>query len=96
MHIHAEGRPPVQVRGQAARILAELIECGAPVSWQAVAGLLWPDLDPHDLRRRWDVAVSKLRSRLRTNGIRPDLVAASGDGLYELLLYEHDLVEDRG
>lgn len=96
VHLHVEGQPAVQLRGQAARIVAELVSCGAPVSWQALARVLWPDLDAGSLRRRWDVAVSKLRSRLRANGIRPDLISASGDGLFELLLYERDEVEDRG
>lgn len=96
VHLHLEGRPTVQLRGQSARILAELVACGAPVSWQALAALLWPDRPEAELRRRWDVAVARLRGRLKSHGLRTDLVKASGDGLYELLLYPRDRVEDRG
>jgi hypothetical protein len=97
VHIHREGRPPLQLRGQAARILSELVACGVPIAWQGMAAQLWPEDadDTAHLRRRWDVALARLRSRLKGAGVRPDLVRADGSGLLELFLYDGDSAEDR-
>lgn len=96
-HIHRDGRPPLQLRGQGARILSELVACGAPVEWHTLAEQLWPadKDDPAHLRRRWDVALARLRSRLKGAGVRPDLIRADGSGLLELFRYDGDVVEDR-
>jgi hypothetical protein len=66
------------------------------VSWQVLAGEVWPDhSEPGVLRRRLDVNLARLRSRLRGAGIRGDLVRTDGSGQIELLLCEGDTVEDR-
>ncbi len=97
LHIHAEGRPTVQLRGQGARILSELVLCGAPVSWLEIAGQLWPAEveDSAGLRRKWDIALARLRRQLRDADLRPDLLRSDGSGLVELFLYDGDHVEDR-
>lgn len=81
VHIHVEGRPAVSLDGIAARIVSELAELGGPVSWDVLAGEVWRgDDDRLSLRSRWDVALARLRRKLRDNRIRPDLIRASGTG----------------
>jgi hypothetical protein len=46
------------------------------------------------VRRRLDVALSRLRQRLREHGIRADLVRMTGLGQIELFLHERDQVVD--
>jgi hypothetical protein len=97
-HVHRDGQPPLQLRGQAACILSELAAWGgAPVEWHTLAEQLWPADrdDPAHLRRRWDVALARLRSRLKGAGVRPDILRADGSGLLELFLDDGDVVEDR-
>lgn len=88
--------PPVLLAGQPARVLSELVALGGPAAWEVVAAELWPDeADEHLLRKKWDVVLGRLRSRLREGRIRPDLVRAAGTGQVELVLRPGDTVEDR-
>lgn len=97
VHIHVEGRPAVTLDGISARIVSELAELGGPASWDVLAGEVWRgDDDRLSLRSRWDVALARLRRKLRDGRIRPDLIRASGTGQVELLLYPGDRVEREG
>lgn len=83
------------VGGVIARILSELCAIGGPASWEVVAREVWPeDVDTATLRRRWDVAMSRTRARLRAMGVRHDLVSADHAGQVQLLLREGDVLED--
>ncbi len=88
--------PPAIVGGLPGRLLAELVAIGGPVEWVAVAAELWRHDagDPERLRRRWDVAISRLRTRLRGLGVRPDLIHHDGAGHVELLLRPGDVALD--
>lgn len=95
-HFHREGQPVLTVRGIPARMLGELVACGAPVSWKDVARVIWPRVeDDHQLRTKWDIALSRLRGKLRNGGVRPDIVRPDGTGNIELVLADGDVVEDR-
>lgn len=95
VHIYPEGRTPLVLDGLHARLVSELVVFGGPVAWELLAGELWKDEpDRQRVRRRLDVAVSRLRLRLRENGVRPDLVRMSGVGQVELFLHERDQVVD--
>jgi len=88
--------PPILIGGISARIVAMLAEAGSAVEWESVARGIWPaDNDRGSLRRRFDVALARLRTRLRSSGLRTDLVAANGAGLIELLRYPGDVVTVR-
>ena len=79
-----------QMRGFGGMLSVALV--GGPT----VARALWPrDDEAASLRRRWDVALVRLRARLRAERIRPDLVHADGSGQVTLLLRDCDRVEDR-
>lgn len=94
-HIHREGAAPLVLSGVHARMVSELVALGGPAPWKVVAELLWPGEDDVDLlRSRFDVALSRLRRRLREARIRTDLVHSNGTGHVELLLYPQDHVED--
>lgn len=81
--------------GTGARILSELVACGGPTHWEVVAREVWPDeADPLTLRHRWDVSIGRLRSRLRSAGVR-DLLKSDGTGQLALELYPGDVVEDK-
>jgi hypothetical protein len=96
VHIQRAGEPTVALGGLPARILSELVTFGGPTAWTTVAGEIWRDVDDrHQLRHKWDVSLSRLRSKLRHARIRPDLVRADGSGNFELLLHPGDSVEDR-
>ena len=96
VHLLREGHPSFALVGRQARLISELVACGAPVSWLPVARQLWPDeSDQHALRRRWDVTLSRLRGKLKQAGLRSDLVNADGKGNFELLLYDGDKVDDK-
>lgn len=95
VHIHPEGLPPVVLNGVPARLVSELVALGGPTSWQVVAELVWPAaLDRDQLRRRLDLALFRLRAKLREGGVRPDLVRPDGGGRLELLLGPEDRLED--
>ena len=97
VHIHREGEPAFAVTGISARIISELVACGAPVSWKAVAKEIWRNTeeDDHQLRRKWDISLSRLRSKLKEARIRPNLVRSDRSGNVEIFLAEGDQVEDR-
>jgi hypothetical protein len=96
VHLHREGQPVCVLAGVPGRILSELAVMGVPVGWEVLAGLVWPEeRDRGALRRRWDVHLGRLRSKLREARIREDLVRADGCGNLELVLAERDVVEDQ-
>lgn len=86
----------LQLGGIAARLLSELVSLGVPAPWTTIAAEIWPDeVERGALRRKWDVALSRLRRRLSEAGFRRDLVVADGLGNFELLLGPKDTIEDR-
>lgn len=96
VHVHREGASVLVLGGVQARIVSELVALGGPAHWTLLAGLLWPkDADPDTVRSRFDVTLSRLRRKLRDARVRTDLVHTDGAGQVELLLYPHDVVEDR-
>ncbi len=96
VEVHRAGRPPVTIGGQSARMLSELIACGGPVAWESAAREIWTDnAETHELRHRWDVTLWRLRRRLRDANVRADLLVADRSGQVQLILYPHDVVEDR-
>jgi len=96
-HIHRAGEPAVALTGISARILGELVACGAPVSWRSVAVEIWSeaDHDNHQLRRKWDINLARLRRKLKDARIRPNLVRSDRTGNVEIFLADGDVVEDR-
>jgi pSer/pThr/pTyr-binding forkhead associated (FHA) protein len=96
VEIHRRSRPVVTIGGIGARLVSELAALGGPVDWEVVASELWKDgVSSIELRRRWDVALGRLRARLREAGIRGDLVRSDGGGQLQLVLYDGDQVDDR-
>lgn len=96
VEIHRAGRPVVAIGGIGARLISELVAFGGPVSWERVARELWSDeVDQAELRHRWDVALGRLRARLRDAGVRADLLTSDGAGQLQLVIYEGDRVDDR-
>lgn len=97
VHIHAQGRLAVTLDGISARIVSELAALHGPVAWEVLAGEIWRgDDDRAQLRGRWDVALTRLRRKLREARVRPDLVRTGGTGQVELLLYPGDRLESEG
>ena len=95
VHIFRERRTPLVLDGLYARLVSELGVFGGPVAWELLAGELWKDeSDRQRVRRRLDLAVSRLRQRLRDHGVRPDLGRMSGGGQVEVFLHERDQVVD--
>lgn len=95
-HIHPLGGNPLALSGLAARVVSEVVSFDGPVPWEVLAKELWPgEDDSHVLRHKLDVTLSRLRSRLREAGVRPDLVRSDGFGHVELFLHDGDEVEDR-
>ena len=90
-HLHPDGRPSVVLTGIAARIVSELVVLGGgPVSWEVVAREIWAQGDERLLRQNWDRNMRSLRGRLRSEGIRDDLVRPDGHGNTELFLLPGD------
>ena len=95
VHIHARGKLAVTLDGIAARIVSELAALAGPAAWDVLAGEIWRgDDDRTQLRGRWDVALTRLRRKLREAGVRPDLVRTGGTGQVELLLYPEDRLDN--
>lgn len=96
VHVHRAGAAVLVLGGLQARIVSELVALGGPTHWTVLAGLLWPrDPEPETMRSRFDVALSRLRRKLRDGHVRTDLVHTDGAGQVVLLLYPHDVVQDR-
>lgn len=96
VHLHRDGQLVVALSGVLARMVSELASLGAPISWQGLCSLLWPDeAGPHVLRSRLDTTLTRLRGKLRGACVRTDLVRPDGAGLIELVLYPADVLEDR-
>ena len=96
VHLLREGEPPLVLGGQLARIVTELVQIAAPVGWDDLARLVFPDAaDAWERRRRWDQALLRLRRKLREGNVRADLVRADGSGNIELVLGPNDRVEDQ-
>ncbi len=96
VQIHREGAAVLVLGGVHARIVSELVALAGPTHWKVLAGLLWPKLpEPETVRSRFDVSLSRLRRKLRDARVRTDLVHTDGAGQVVLLLYPHDVVEDR-
>lgn len=95
VHLIRTDAPVVRLTGKTARLVSELVACGAPVGWLPLARDLWgSDRDPAVLRKRWDVLLFRLRARLREVGVRTDLIRADGKGQVELVLADGDVVVD--
>lgn len=97
VHIFQTGSeaPPLVLDGVGARIVSELVALAGPTAWDVVAREIWPDRAPEAVvRGRWDAQLSRLRSRLRQAGIRPDLVRSNRHGFVELVLTGDDVVVD--
>ncbi len=96
VQILRDGLPTFAVGGIGARIVSELVAFDGPVHWQVVAAEIWTDeADAMQLRRRWDVALSRLRGKLRHARLPVDLVRADHNGYVELLREAGDVVVDR-
>lgn len=96
VQIQRAGHPPLVIGGVAARIISTLAAVETALSWEGVAHEVWgAETDLQALRRRLDVALSRLRSRLRGSNLRTDLVRATGAGHLELVRYPGDVVIDR-
>jgi hypothetical protein len=95
VQLHRRNREVLTIGGTGARILSELIACQGPTGWEILARAVWPDSpDVAALRHRWDVALGRLRGRLREEGVR-ELLRADGAGQLALELYDGDEVDDR-
>ncbi len=94
-HIYRGGKAVAALEGIGARLLTELVLVHGPIGWRALANELWQDgADAQQQRQRLDVALTRLRGRLRACGVRPDLVRSTGTGHLELFLNQFDSVED--
>lgn len=96
VHVHRQGEVVLVLGGVPARIISELVAMGGPTHWSVLAAQIWPrEPDAEVVRSRLDVNMSRLRRKLREARVRTDLVHTDGSGQIELLLYPHDIVEDR-
>ncbi len=87
----------LHLSGISARIVSELAAFDGPASWDVLAGEVWEEsYERALLRRKWDVAVARLRKRLRDAGIPPEIVVADGTGNFELVLSSTDRIDARG
>jgi len=87
-------QPPVTLIGKPARIVCELVLLGGAADWEILAREVWQEPDRASLRRRFDVAMVRLRQKLRANRLRADLVRPLGTGVVELVLHPRDRVAD--
>lgn len=96
VHLQRADGPPAVLDGISARLISELVVLAAPTPWEVVARELWNDAsDRTVLRRRWDMALIRLRKRLDDARVRPDLIRVSGTGIVELALEAGDLIVDK-
>lgn len=96
VHMHRGDDPPLALDGIGARIVSELVLIAKPISWEALAREIWRNDEPAaQLRKRWDVALVRLRKKLKDARIRPDLVRADGSGNIELFLGRGDTLDDQ-
>lgn len=96
VHLHRRGQPTLTLSGNAAKLISELIEVGAPVDWSSVAQSIWRQpVEPYLLRQRWDRSLAKLRAKLRAANVRLDLLRSDGTGNIELVLQPSDTVSDQ-
>ncbi len=96
VHIHSEGALVLSLSGIAARIVSELVTFDGPVDWYVLARQIWREEDERVLlRRRWDVALARLRSKFRSAGLDAGLVAATRTGQVELVVEPTDTIVDR-
>lgn len=95
VEFHRKARPVFTIGGIGARILSELVALDGPVDWTVVAAEVWNSAEPGELRHRWDVALGRLRAKLRTGGVRGDLLRADGSGCVQLALNPLDTAENR-
>jgi len=86
LRIERDGRAPVVISGIPARLVSELAALG-PVDWRVLAGEIWRTPDS---RKRLDMAVARLRQKLRAHGIRSDIVRPLGNGVFALHLMQDD------
>lgn len=95
-HIQRGDAPTVVIDGMSARILGELVAIGVPAPWDVIARELWPE-EAHgaSLRNRWDVALWRLRKKLREGRVRPDLVRSDRSGNIEIFLTRADTLENQ-
>lgn len=94
VQIARDGHPTVLLSGHMARVLSDLVVARAPISWQDLAESIWGNLDKGVLRRRWDMQLVRFRHKLRSQGIREDLLSADGSGLLALVLGPGDVTVD--
>lgn len=95
VHIHRDGVPALSLAGIAARIVSELVAFDGPVNWHVLASQIWKNEDERILlRRKWDVALARLRKKLRGAGLPPGLIRADRTGHIELTLELADKVID--
>lgn len=95
VHIHRSGLPSLTLSGQPAIVISELAGIPAPVAWDGISRIIWPDeSDRYALRRRWDVLMARIRRKLRASGVREDLVKPDGSGNFCLLMRPGDRIED--
>ena len=94
VHIVREGQPTVLISGHMARVVSDLVVARAPISWQDMAQSIWGDVDKNLIRRRWDMQMVRFRQKLRSQGVRDDLLSADGSGLLALVLGPADSMVD--
>ncbi|MCB9665334.1 MAG: hypothetical protein H6732_14580 [Alphaproteobacteria bacterium] len=92
VHLFRPDRVPLVLHGLSARLVSELVTFGVPVPWRVLADELWPD---GGSRKQLDMALVRLRARLRAARVRTDLVRTDGSGVVELFLRPGDVVEDQ-
>lgn len=96
IEIHRPNQATVIFGGVGGRIFSELMAFSGPVNWDVIAREVWGDSgDIVDLRHRWDVALGRLRAKLREADLRSDLIRADGRGQVQLVLHKDDQVVER-
>lgn len=95
-HIRQGGELKLALDGIGARIVSELVAFDGPVAWYVIAGEIWKDQDNRTLlRRRWDIALARLRRKFRGAHVRANLVRSGGKGMVELMLNDGDRIDDQ-